>query len=340
MSVCKKINGELVPVAETVETPIATTETAGKVKPDGTTISVDENGVISSAAEVPIATTEVAGKVKPDGTTITIDQDGTISGADTVPIATTSVPGKVKPDGTTITIDSNGTISGADTVPIATTEVAGKVKPDGSTVTIDSNGTITANSSVPIATTSTVGGVKFSNTKEASVDAAGAFTIDPYFYRLDRRKVFPQGVTPGSGALVGSKQSISNNTIYDLAQVYYSGMYLIKLQSITQEKVQGGILTLTILNGDNAELMSEMFSVYCPCLQGSYTTLATISMIHTVYAIAPLQKGTYAKGKISGAMSGGSSSNNQLILWGTLLYEFTTSTSSTSYWWNNSNIIS
>ena len=36
------------------------------------------------ASDVPIATTETAGKVKPDGTSITIDEDGTIHGANTL----------------------------------------------------------------------------------------------------------------------------------------------------------------------------------------------------------------------------------------------------------------
>ena len=60
------------------ETPIATTLVAGKVIPDGVTILVDENGVITGAAQVDIATTEAAGIVMPDGTTITVDEDGTI----------------------------------------------------------------------------------------------------------------------------------------------------------------------------------------------------------------------------------------------------------------------
>ena len=59
---------------------IATTETAGIVKPDGDTILVDENGVISAAVRVAIATTQAAGIVKPDGTTITVEEDGTIHG--------------------------------------------------------------------------------------------------------------------------------------------------------------------------------------------------------------------------------------------------------------------
>lgn len=36
------------------------------------------------ASDVPIATTETAGKVKPDGTSITIDEDGTVHGANTL----------------------------------------------------------------------------------------------------------------------------------------------------------------------------------------------------------------------------------------------------------------
>lgn len=63
---------------------------------------------------LPAATASAIGGVKPDGTTITVAQDGTISGANTytLPPATTSTLGGVIPDGTTITVDSNGTIHG------------------------------------------------------------------------------------------------------------------------------------------------------------------------------------------------------------------------------------
>lgn len=53
------------------------------------------------------ATSSAIGHVKPDGTIITVDGNGVI----TVPIATTSIKGVVKPDGTTITVDVNGVIS-------------------------------------------------------------------------------------------------------------------------------------------------------------------------------------------------------------------------------------
>ena len=125
-----------------VDIPAATAQTAGKVKPDGTTTTVDANGTIS-AAQTPVATAQTAGKVKPDGTTTTVDVNGTISAVQT-PIATANTPGKVKPDGETITIDNDGTIHGADTVPVAAVGRLGKVKPDGTSIIIDADGTIHA----------------------------------------------------------------------------------------------------------------------------------------------------------------------------------------------------
>ena len=73
------------------------------------------------AARLPKATANSLGAVKPDGTTITVDANGVITGASTVPIATTSVPGIVKPDGTTISVDANGVITGlgGDYVPLS-----------------------------------------------------------------------------------------------------------------------------------------------------------------------------------------------------------------------------
>lgn len=80
---------------------------------DGTTTISASGGGGGGGSDVPIATTQVAGKVKPDGETITVTSDGTISSVskDVTPIATTSSVGKVKPDGTTITITDDGTIS-------------------------------------------------------------------------------------------------------------------------------------------------------------------------------------------------------------------------------------
>ena len=46
---------------------------------NGTTTAEIKNGKDGSEADVPIATVDAVGKVKPDGTTITITEDGTIS---------------------------------------------------------------------------------------------------------------------------------------------------------------------------------------------------------------------------------------------------------------------
>lgn len=104
---------------------------------------------VGSDYTLPAATTSALGGVKPDGNTITIDEDGTIHGATTytLPTASTTVLGGVKVDGTTITIDSNGVIKGSEaqpyTLPVATTTILGGVKPDGETIKVSSEGIIT-----------------------------------------------------------------------------------------------------------------------------------------------------------------------------------------------------
>lgn len=92
---------------------IATSTTAGVVKPDNDTIVVDSNGIIRATAQVPdIATTTKTGIVKPDGTTITIDAAGTLKATAQMPgVATNSSVGVSKPDGISITVDGNGTLS-------------------------------------------------------------------------------------------------------------------------------------------------------------------------------------------------------------------------------------
>ena len=76
-------------------------------------ITISSTGGGGGTGDVPIATTTTAGKVKPDGTTITVTEDGTISANSsyTLPIASTTQLGGVKVDGTSVTIDSNGVIS-------------------------------------------------------------------------------------------------------------------------------------------------------------------------------------------------------------------------------------
>ena len=90
-----------------------------------------------SAYTLPTATTSVLGGIKIDGTTITINGSGVISSASayTLPTATTSTLGGVRIDGTTITI-SSGIISSGQFLEIdggsaSTTYSTGDLEIDG-----------------------------------------------------------------------------------------------------------------------------------------------------------------------------------------------------------------
>lgn len=88
--------------------------TSISVKTDGVTTKINDAGALEAIPqETPIATTSTVGTVKPDGTSITITEDGTISstGGSGASIATVDTAGIVKPDGTTINVTNDGTIS-------------------------------------------------------------------------------------------------------------------------------------------------------------------------------------------------------------------------------------
>ena len=131
--------------------PTSTTTVLGGVKIDGSTITINGSGVISSASAytLPTATTSVLGGVKVDGSSVTINGSGVITANYTtysLPTATTTVLGGVKIDGSTITINGSGVISSASayTLPTASTSQLGGVKVDGSTITINGSGVIAA----------------------------------------------------------------------------------------------------------------------------------------------------------------------------------------------------
>ena len=86
------------------------------------------------------ATTEILGGVKPDGETITIDEDGTLHGANTyeLPVAAADSLGGVKVDNTDINISEDGVIH----LGIASIDTLGGVKVDGDSIAINENGTI------------------------------------------------------------------------------------------------------------------------------------------------------------------------------------------------------
>ena len=100
--------------------PVATDYRLGGVKAmptavgnTGDDVLVDDDGRL----HIPKATTLHLGAVKPDGTTIKINTNGVISavggsgGGYTLPVASTTTLGGVKIDGTSITIDGDGVIS-------------------------------------------------------------------------------------------------------------------------------------------------------------------------------------------------------------------------------------
>ncbi len=73
-------DGKVIQETEKYTLPVATPTTLGGVKPDGTTITINEDGVISGAStyDLPTASQTILGGVKIDGDTIKIN-DGVIS---------------------------------------------------------------------------------------------------------------------------------------------------------------------------------------------------------------------------------------------------------------------
>ena len=137
--------------AEALEVPIATEDSAGIVQPDGTTTTVDENGVITCTLQpdLPIATTEVLGGVMSDGDTIEIDDGGVISVA-------SNIADDVRDLSTALdyafyaTYDDEGALETAtiktDNLPIAGINNPGIVQVDGSTIVASVDGVIEVDS--------------------------------------------------------------------------------------------------------------------------------------------------------------------------------------------------
>jgi len=100
-----KVNaqGKITSIEEGEATPLATASTPGIVQPDGNSITVDSDGIISAL----LSTSSTPGIVQPDGNTITVDDNGIISAS----LSTSNSPGIVQPDGNTIVVDNRGKIS-------------------------------------------------------------------------------------------------------------------------------------------------------------------------------------------------------------------------------------
>lgn len=98
---------------------------------NGIEIKVNNASVPNFYAGLVPATTSSLGGVRPDGTTITVDSDGIIRGASTytLPTATADSLGGVKIDGTTITINDDGVITAITAEDAGTRWFAGETEP-------------------------------------------------------------------------------------------------------------------------------------------------------------------------------------------------------------------
>lgn len=140
----KATNALVLEVAEDkIDHPIATSTTFGAVKPDNTSITIN-NGVISSV--LPIATaTQLGGvKVKADSG-LAVNAAGELSvTASGMPIATDTTIGAVKINTTGgLEIAADGTLSVQTTsLPVASDTQLGVVKVDGTTISAAADGTL------------------------------------------------------------------------------------------------------------------------------------------------------------------------------------------------------
>ncbi len=161
--------------------PKATTLHLGAVKPDGTTINIDTNGVISAVGgsgggyTLPVASQFTLGGVKTGGNKgnvdgqlcLQVDSDGTAY----IPFSDEDYAGVVRPlyNGG-IKIDDLGWISLKPPSKWDGELKIGGVKPDGTTTTTDTDGTIHAHYTLPTASTTTLGGVKVDGTSITIAD--------------------------------------------------------------------------------------------------------------------------------------------------------------------------
>ena len=166
--------------------PKATTLHLGAVKPDGTTIEIDTNGVISATGgsggggsyTLPVASDNTLGGVKApseDSTTkgkrsyCYIDEHSKLY----VPVARSLIGGAYGEDNPGVVLPSGAQFEMKGSIlsllPSSTTTLGG-VKVDGTTTTTDEDGTIHAHYTLPTASTTTLGGVKVDGTSITIAD--------------------------------------------------------------------------------------------------------------------------------------------------------------------------
>ena len=164
--------------------PKATTLHLGAVKPDGTTIKINTNGVISAVGgsgggyTLPVASDKTLGGITAPSEDITIKAERGYCYIDEhsrlyVPVARSleggsyggNNPGVVLPSASQFEMNNNV----LSLLPSSTTTLGG-VKVDGTTTTTDTDGTIHAHYTLPTASTTTLGGVKVDGTSITIAD--------------------------------------------------------------------------------------------------------------------------------------------------------------------------
>lgn len=203
---------------------IATTQRAGIVKPDGTSITVDNDGTIHSTAgtyELPTASTTTKGGIKVDGTTVVVNDETLSAVPYQLPTASDQVKGGVKVDGTSITINNEIISATPYTLPTASTQTLGGVKVDGTTITIDNNGVISGASTyeLPTASTTTLGGVKIDG-QTINIDANGV-------------------ISASTGAVIDDN-NISTASTYSSSKIETR---LNEVRAIAEDNIDGGSTT-------------------------------------------------------------------------------------------------
>lgn len=144
-----------------IKPKVASTSQPGIVRPDGTTITVDSNGIISSTGgsdpyTLPVASADTLGGIK-IGSNLSITEDGVLSAEATpdpytLPVASADSLGGVKvPSDSEVKIDAEGNLTLAKnipdpyTLPIATDSILGGVKvSEGSGLSITPDGQLSS----------------------------------------------------------------------------------------------------------------------------------------------------------------------------------------------------
>ena len=138
----------LVPIVDELVDKVkpATNEELGLVKPDGETITINEQGQISAVipdvevSEVNVATSDSLGIVKPDNTTISVNNDGVLSAiipdVDLSQVAKIADIAQVGFTGNYEDLNNTPTIPEQYVLPEASTTTLGGVKVDGNTIKI------------------------------------------------------------------------------------------------------------------------------------------------------------------------------------------------------------